>query len=91
MPSFVLIGIHVKPNRAQYEINELANVYTRIMQQSGYENALILGDLNADCNFFRIRKRRRNALYSNRQLFTWLVEDGQKTNALARSHCAYDR
>lgn len=91
MPRFVLIGIHIKPDRANYEINELANVYYRISKQTHLQNALILGDLNADCNFFRKGQKLRNNLYKRRHIFKWLVKDRWKTNALAKSSCAYDR
>ena len=53
MPEFALIGIHTKPVQTYSELNGLVNVYDRRTRVRGInENALILGDFNADCGTF---------------------------------------
>ena len=91
MPQFVLIGIHVRPHRAYSELNGLVNVYDRVKLFTGRDNALILGDLNADCSYFGPVDKKQNVLYRLKQIFKWLVEDGVKTNAGSRRVCTYDR
>ena len=91
MPNFTLIGIHARPNRAYSEVNGLVNVYDWAKQTTKQENALILGDLNADCAYFGFVDKKQNILYTQRHIFKWLVNDGVKTNAYSKSNCTYDR
>ncbi len=88
MPKFVLIGMHVRPVRTYSELNGLVQVYNSA--QNTNENALILGDFNADCSYFGPVDRQQNILYREKGIFKWLVQDGQKTNTGRRS-CTYDR
>ena len=88
MSKFVLIGMHVRPVRTYSELNGLVQVYNSARNTN--ENALILGDFNADCSYFGPVDRLQNILYREKGVFEWLVEDGQKTNTGKRS-CTYDR
>ena len=90
MRKFVLIGIHTKPVRTYSELNGLVNVYNWARQHKS-ENALILGDLNADCGTFGPVEKQNSILYKERRYFKWLISDGTKTNAVSRQSCAYDR
>ena len=90
MPKFILIGIHTKPVRTYSELNGLVNVYNWVRRVS--ENALILGDLNADCGTFGPVEKQKSILYNAGQYFKWLVNDTVKTNpGSATQSCAYDR
>ena len=92
MPVFLLIGIHVRPYRAYGELNGLVSTYDRSKKKYGTENALILGDLNADCNFFGTVDKAQTVL-RNRGDFKWLVDDKTVTNivSVGKEGCAYDR
>ena len=92
MPEFVLIGIHTRPVRTYSELNGLVNVYDRTARVRGINgNALILGDLNADCGTFGPVEREQSVL-RKRHIFHWLVKDEVKTNAASTSKdCTYDR
>ena len=89
MSKFVLIGMHVRPVRTYSELNGLVQVYNSARNTN--ENALILGDFNADCSYFGPVDRQQNILYKEKGVFKWLVQDGQKTNADSTSSCTYDR
>ena len=86
MPHFVLIGIHTRPARTYSELNGLVDVYDWAKKK--YENALILGDLNADSGYFGPVDKKQNVLVK-RNDFKWLVKDDMKTNVDGTS--AYDR
>ena len=91
MPEFVLIGIHTRPVRTYGEVNGLVNVYDQTARVRGIDgNALILGDLNADCGTFGPVEKASSVLREE-HIFNWLIKDGMKTNVASRSSCAYDR
>ena len=88
MPEFFLIGLHARPARVYSELNGLVNAYDLIRHDYGQENALILGDFNADGTSFGDVDRLQNVLVT-RQDFQWLIGDNNKTNTLGDK--AYDR
>ncbi|RKP18195.1 DNase I-like protein [Rozella allomycis CSF55] len=49
----VFIGLHAKPAAAIFEINSLKYVYDEVLQRWGESNIMIMGDLNADCQYVR--------------------------------------
>lgn len=85
---FVLINIHVKPDDATREIDYLHNVVndakTRISKEGDF---IILGDLNADCSYF---KEELDTTSVETDEYLWLVDDNQDTTVGTNS-CAYDR
>ena len=88
MPEFFLIGLHARPTRVYSELNGLVNAYDSTRNDYGQENALILGDFNADGTSFGEVDRLQNVLVT-RQDFRWLIGDNTKTNTLGDK--AYDR
>ncbi|CAB1065534.1 deoxyribonuclease gamma (precursor) [Olavius sp. associated proteobacterium Delta 1] len=86
---FVLINIHVDPDEATEEIHALIDVYGDVGMSMMYEekDIFILGDLNADCNYFDEKTQKGELGTSS---FEWLINDFDDTN-LAKSECAYDR
>lgn len=54
------------------------------------QNVMILGDLNADCNYVTIKGWRAVRLRSDPK-FRWLIGDEQDTTVREKTHCAYDR
>jgi hypothetical protein len=83
-----LINIHVDPDDANKEINQLDNVVTFAkMKFPDEKDFMIMGDLNADCRYFD-EDDRSNKLRSNE--YVWLIDNNADTN-LAKKSCTYDR
>ena len=99
MKKFFLIGLHAHPGNVLAELNALANLYfalnkkhietqsQRGVQQPSNLNALILGDLNADGDYFSVNKESSCTLCT--QQFAWLIPRDKKTNVKLTK--AYDR
>ena len=97
MPYFLLIGMHTKPTRTYSEIHGLRSVYNaavnafnqlQIVNGRLQGNALILGDLNADCAYFD-RTDKLQSTVNAANGFRWLIQNNMPTNV--RGNCAYDR
>ena len=89
MPEFFLIGLHARPTRVYSELNGLVDAYDLTRHDYTQENALILGDFNADGISFGEVDKLQNVLV-RRQDFRWLIDDNTKTNTAQESR-AYDR
>ena len=50
---FTLVGIHTSPKHAFDEIDALFPVYEDAIAKLGDEDIILLGDLNASCNYVR--------------------------------------
>ncbi|XP_042347405.1 deoxyribonuclease I-like 1-like [Plectropomus leopardus] len=87
---FVLIGQHTCPRNAMKEIDELYTVFKGIHKKWKTDNVMILGDLNAGCNYVTIKGWRTVRLRSDPK-FWWLIGDEQDTTVRQKTHCAYDR
>ncbi|XP_033485792.1 deoxyribonuclease I-like 1-like [Epinephelus lanceolatus] len=87
---FVLIGQHTCPRNAMKEIDELYTVFKGIYKKWRTDNVMILGDLNAGCNYITIKGWRAVRLRSDPK-FRWLIGDEQDTTVREKTHCAYDR
>jgi len=85
--NFVLIVIHADPDEATEEINALPTVveYARGKYQ-GEDDFIILGDLNADCNYFD--EDGQSPLRG--EAFTWLIGNDADTTTKT-TDCTYDR
>ena len=84
----VFIAIHTKPD-ATSEINKLLNVYDDAVKRWKIENVVIMGDLNAACNYVRDTDW-GNISLANDKRFWWLIDDCEDTTVKG-SKCAYDR
>ncbi|MDH5231958.1 MAG: endonuclease/exonuclease/phosphatase family protein [Gammaproteobacteria bacterium] len=84
-----LIAIHVKPNEALDEINNLPLVYEDAISKNNDLDAIILGDLNADCTYLNAKEQQTNALISDDR-FTWLTSFELDTTTRHSTDCAYD-
>ena len=99
MNEFLLIGLHAHPKNVLAELNALANLYfalnkkhietqsQRGVQQPSNLNVLILGDLNADGDYFSVKQESSCTLCT--QQFAWLISRGVGTNVKLTK--AYDR
>ena len=71
------------------ELNALDDVFNLTVEFYGTQNGIILGDLNADCNFLSQTRYNQLDLVLD-QRFTWLIGNSVDTTTSA-SVCAYDR
>jgi deoxyribonuclease-1-like protein len=76
---FTIHTIHTKPTDTRREMVALEEVVSR--ESKG--NNMVIGDLNADCKYFR-----RTTQFSN---WLWAIPDDEDTTAEASTVCAYDR
>lgn len=85
---FGLIVLHAKPDDAVAEIDALDDVYQDFIAKTNDNDALILGDLNADCSYAS------NAALESTRLcganYGWLTPDDADTTVKS-TDCAYDR
>ncbi|KAL8595240.1 hypothetical protein ACOMHN_043392 [Nucella lapillus] len=89
-----LIGLHSKPRGAIQEIGHLGDVIARTLERMGYDSEpVVLGDLNADCNYANLEARQNadDPLTMNNHTYVWLIEDGADTTTTTNTQCAYDR
>ena len=79
--SFTLVIIHVKPTDAVNEIKELETVMKYARTSFGNSNVIVIGDLNADCSYYK---------GGELEDYKWLINDSADTT-VGNSNCAYDR
>ena len=72
---FFIIAVHVKPTNATNEIKALNEVYKR--NKFRLKNGLIIGDLNADCDYVK------EPLLTE---WEWIIEEPTST----KTECVYD-
>jgi len=86
---FALIGIHTSPDDAEEEIDKLVDVYTDMLERWGEEDAMIIGDFNADCSYVSENDQNTIRLWTDDR-FTWWIDDDVDTTT-SSTDCAYDR
>ena len=85
--NFVLITIHTDPNEATQEINDLPVVIEDAKSRyQGEDDFIVMGDLNADCNYFN--EESSSPLRSND--YFWLINNSLDTTTKS-TVCTYDR
>lgn len=83
------VAIHTKPSAATQEIDNLVDVYDDVVQRWKMDNVVIMGDLNAACDYVKDTEW-KNIRLANDKRFWWLIDDCQDTT-IKGSRCAYDR
>ena len=84
---FVLITIHTDPDTATQEINDLPAVVENAKgRYQGEDDFIILGDLNADCDYFN--ENNQSPLRSSDYL--WIINNSIDTTTKSTA-CTYDR
>lgn len=84
---FVLITIHTDPDTATQEINDLPKVVEDAKSKyQGEGDFIVLGDLNADCNYFK--ENSQSPLKSND--YYWVINNSVDTTTKS-TDCTYDR
>lgn len=84
---FALAGLHVDPDVAVQELNELYSVFA---DMSDIPDRMVLGDLNADCSYVGKTKWSQIPIKNDPE-FTWAIPDGTDTTVALGTNCAYDR
>lgn len=79
--SFTAYNIHTKPDNVSIE---LSNLESLISSETNQENLIVLGDLNADCNYFNPYS---SSLFND---WKWVIDNNADTTS-QNSDCAYDR
>lgn len=87
--AFNLIGLHADPEGVPLELNRLQQVYNDAVLYTGDPDAILLGDLNADCSYLLDSDAPYINLLNDPD-FIWMIEDSDDTTT-SQSHCAYDR
>jgi len=88
--SLTVLGVHTDPDDVVVELNEMPKAYTWALSQGYPSNVIMMGDFNADCNYFRVSKYGKVPLYSDPS-FTWMVPSDWDTTVSTKTDCAYDR
>ncbi len=84
---FVMITIHTDPDTATQEINDLpAVVEDARSRYQGEGDFIIVGDLNADCNYFN--ENSESPLRSGE--YSWVINNSVDTTTKS-TDCTYDR
>ena len=83
--SFLMISIHTSPGVTVDELHSLSNL---AMEMPESEKLVILGDMNADCNYASLNELDELAIRNSN--FTWVVPDDADTT-FSSTRCAYDR
>jgi len=86
--AFTFIPMHTKPTDAIAEMNSLVDVYYESTKYYG-EDAVIAGDLNADCSYV-CKSCWDEVKLRNDDKFQWLIDDDTDTT-VSNTDCAYDR
>jgi endonuclease/exonuclease/phosphatase family metal-dependent hydrolase len=85
---FVLITIHAYPDTASPEINNMPKVVEDAKNRYKSQDAfIVLGDLNADCTYFKNNKQ--SFLRSGE--YHWIINNSIDTTTKKSTDCAYDR
>lgn len=80
--SFMLMTAHTSPSINEQELEGLSEIFEENNGQ-GYDNIIILGDLNADCSYLKERSTGLNSLI-------WMI-DWDEDTTVSNTDCAYDR
>ncbi|XP_060076203.1 deoxyribonuclease-1-like [Ylistrum balloti] len=88
--TFVLGGLHIKPDHAVEELIELRNVFDQAKTVFNTNDIMIMGDLNADCSYVPKKDWPSITLKTDTD-FHWLIGDDVDTTVKASTDCAYDR
>lgn len=79
-----IYNIHTKPDDTPNEIRALEEIIVNDKDADVYKNMIILGDLNADCNYYNPYSEKT---FDN---WHWIITNDDDTTS-TNSDCAYDR
>ncbi len=84
---FILVGVHIDPDLVFDELSELSIALKYISIYLADEDLVLMGDLNADCNYINDKKLKSLVLFKN---YNWLI-DSLVDTTVSKTDCAYDR
>lgn len=84
-----LVGVHIAPEEAVEEMKHLQKVRDSVSRKLRTSNIILMGDMNADCNFFRESKWQEVPMRMSSN-YLWPICDDTDTTVKS-THCAYDR
>ncbi|XP_033745143.1 deoxyribonuclease-1-like [Pecten maximus] len=88
--NFLYIVLHTQPTDTPAELEHMVSAYENITNLLGIQDAIIAGDLNADCSYLSHSGHDHNLLYTDNR-FTWLIDSDVDTTVSTHTDCAYDR
>ncbi|XP_060080633.1 deoxyribonuclease-1-like [Ylistrum balloti] len=88
--TFVVTGLHAKPDDAVAEIGLMDKVYEDALNEFNNPNMIIMGDFNADCSYASENDLNEIPFYYNSN-FQWLTPWEADTTTSTNTDCAYDR
>lgn len=86
--TFTSIGAHLSPKTVIREINAIGEIALDYLTKSPSKKIVVLGDLNASCDYIRKDDLADNLLRG--EDFYWKVKDSEDTT-VHDTDCAYDR
>lgn len=86
--SFVAIGAHVSPKYVAEELEGIYLIAQNISEEWNSDKILVMGDLNASCDYITKAELANNSLRLNG--FVWHIDDSSDTT-IHDTNCAYDR
>lgn len=84
----VVVGAHFSPQNVRRALEGLEYYTTRLLNKSPSANLLIMGDLNADCDYISEEELTNSRLRSPK--YRWWISDDVDTTT-SSTDCAYDR
>lgn len=87
--TFVMVGAHLSPKFVIKELEGIAGVVEQVYDKFDIDRILIMGDLNADCDYITKPNLANNSLRASE--FTWWIDDDADTTSSYGTNCAYDR
>ncbi|OWF45687.1 deoxyribonuclease-1-like [Mizuhopecten yessoensis] len=88
--SFVVMGLHAKPDDAVREIELMEAAYEDALNTLNNPNMIIMGDFNADCSYAKESELAPFSFYYD-STFDWLTPWDADTTTSRNTDCAYDR
>jgi endonuclease/exonuclease/phosphatase family metal-dependent hydrolase len=85
---FLAVGLHTKPGDVPAELAALATAVDDALAARGETDAVVLGDLNADCGFANAAEREASGLFEA-PYTSWIPDEADTT--VSDTDCAYDR
>lgn len=86
--TFIALGAHLSPKFVIKELEGIYDIAREIIKDWNKEKLIIMGDLNASCDYITKFDLANNSL--RHPDFSWLIEDSADTT-IHDTTCAYDR
>jgi hypothetical protein len=85
-----MVALHTTPRQTVEELTSLTKVVSEAHRRWPSSSVLILGDLNADCDYVPKNAWPSIPLRQESQ-YWWAIDDSVDTTVSTNTDCAYDR